>query len=70
MLHKTDVQNQYQLQNETNYPNPRTRTSNFQNSFLPKTIRDWNNLETYIKMCDSLESFKNQMNIHQSCAGI
>ena len=63
-----NVQNQCQLRNETNYPHPKTRTSNFQNSFLPKIIRDWNNLETDIKMCDSLESFKKQLDMHQSFA--
>ena len=53
-----NVQNQYQLCNETNYPHPKTRTSNFRNSFLHKTVRDWKNTETDINMCDSLESFK------------
>ena len=37
-------------------------------SFLPITITDWNNLETSIKLCDSLESFKKQLDLHQSCA--
>ena len=35
-----NAQNHHQLRNEINYPNPRVRTSQFQNSFIPKTVND------------------------------
>ena len=46
----------HSLHNEINYPNPRVRTLQFQNSFIPKTVNDWNNLDNDIKMSTSLES--------------
>ncbi len=61
-----NAQNQYQLRNETNYPIPRARTSQFQNSFLPKTVSDWNNLDNDTKNSTSVESFTNHLNKNQS----
>jgi hypothetical protein len=61
-----NAQNQYQLRNETNYPIPRARTSQFQNSFLPKTVNDWNNLDNDTKNSTSVESFTNHLNKNQS----
>ena len=59
-----NAQNHYQLCNKSNYHNPRTRTSQFQNSFLLKTINDWSKLDNDTKkMSTPLESFTNKLNI-------
>ena len=47
----------YALRNEHNVPQIRSRTSMFHNSFIPKTIQDWNKLDNRIKGADSTESF-------------
>ena len=57
-----NAQNHYQLHNKINYPNPRTRTSQFQNTFLPKTVNGWNKLDNDTKMSTSLESYTNKLN--------
>jgi len=61
-----NIQNQYQLRNVMNYPIPRTRTSSFQRSFLPQTISDWNDLDPDVRLCNSLESFTNELDKHRS----
>ena len=57
-----NAQNHYQLHNNINYPNPRTRTSPFQNSFKPTTVNDWNKLDNDMKASTSLDSFTNKLN--------
>ncbi len=54
--------NRYALRNEHNFPQLRTRTSTFQNSFIPKTIQDWNNLDNDIKGSNTLETFTRKLN--------
>ncbi len=54
--------NRYALRNEHNLPQLRTRTSSFQNSFIPKTIQDWNSLENDTKASGSLETFVHKLN--------
>jgi hypothetical protein len=55
-------QNQYNLRHESNYPPIRAQTSAFQNTFFPKTISDWNNLEDDTKLSESVDSFTYKLN--------
>ena len=50
------------LRNDDNFVTPRSKTNLYQNSFLPKTVRDWNDLPIEIKSASSLNSFKNLIN--------
>lgn len=52
----------YVLQNEHNFPEIGVRTSSFQNSFIPRTIHDWNNLNKDIKASDTLATFTSKLN--------
>ena len=58
----TQGQHDYQLRHENNYPVVKTRTTAFKNTFLPKTIIDWNKLNDDTKLSESLESFSNKLN--------
>ena len=49
---------QYNLRNAQDLRNIRTRTSLYYNSFLPSTIRQWNNLSIETRQSNSLSSFK------------
>ena len=49
---------QYNLRNAQNLRNIRTRTSSYYNSFLPSTLRQWNNLSIETRQLNSLNSFK------------
>ena len=49
---------QYNLRNAQNLRNIRTRTSSYYNSFLPSTLRQWNNLSIETRQLNSLKSFK------------
>ena len=53
--------NQYILRNEDNFPQIRSRTSTFQNSFFPKTIQDWNNLSNATKASDTVNTFTRKL---------
>jgi len=44
-----------------NYINPRSRTQKRQGSFIPRTVKDWNNLDNSTKAAQTLASFKCQM---------
>ena len=55
-----------QLHNEINSLNSRVRTLQFQNSFLPKTVADWNNLDNDTKISTSFESHTNKLNTFKS----
>ncbi len=48
----------YPLRNSNDFPIPRSRTRIFSNSFLPSTLRAWNNLDTNAKNASSLSTFK------------
>ena len=52
----------YPTRNRSYYVQPNFRTNLYGNSFLCKTIRDWNNLPLHIRNCNSLNSFKTYMN--------
>ena len=45
---------------------PQSRTSHYQNSFLPRTVSEWNALPNNIKSLPSLNSFKTFLNRNQS----
>ena len=49
---------QYNLRNAQDIRNIRSRTSLYYNSFLPSTLRQWNNLSTETRQSNSLNSFK------------
>ena len=51
----------YTLRNEHNFPEMRSRTSTFQNSFIPKTIHDWTRLDNDTKSAPSVDSFKRRL---------
>ena len=57
-----DMCNNYNLRNNDTYPILKCRTSNFQKSFLPRTVSDWNNLDNDIRLCDSVGSFTRMLN--------
>ena len=50
------------LRNDDDFVTPCSKTNLYQNSFLPKTVRDWNDLPIEIKSASSLNSFKNLIN--------
>lgn len=47
----------YILRHQSNYPLVNARTAMFQNTFLPKTISDWNRLDDDVKLSGSVETF-------------
>ena len=51
----------YELRNSTAIPGIITRTSLFQNSFFPQTIKDWNNLDLEVHQAPSILSFKSKL---------
>lgn len=53
---------QYNLRNSDNLQTINARTSQYANSFLPSTVRDWNSLPPEIAQSDSLTTFKNHLN--------
>jgi hypothetical protein len=48
----------YNLRSNMNITTPQQRTSTYQNSFFPQTIKDWNNLDRASRILPSIESFK------------
>ena len=55
--------NRYQLRNaEFNYEKVRCRTASYQNTFLPKTVNDWNKLDNQTKQSSSFEVFSKCLN--------
>ncbi len=58
------MQNQpnYILRNFNNIPVIHCRTQNYQNSFLPSAIRDWNALQENIRNAPTLVAFKSLIN--------
>ena len=47
--------------NSTEITLPPKNWTLFRNSFFPRTVRDWNELEEDAKKCDSLNAFKMQL---------
>ena len=48
----------YNLRNSNNLQTLDARTSSYYNSFLPSTVRAWNNVNDEVKQSDSLNTFK------------
>ena len=48
----------YNLRNSHNIQTIKAKTNQFNNSFLPSTLRDWNNLPIEAKQANTLGSFK------------
>ena len=54
--------NPYNLRNNDGIRHIYARTNLYYNSFLPATIRDWNNLPQEVRQADSIQSFKTFLN--------
>ncbi|MEW8185640.1 MAG: reverse transcriptase family protein [Candidatus Thiodiazotropha endolucinida] len=54
--------NPYSLRNSNDIQTIHARTNLYFNSFLPATVRDWNNLPLHVRQSDSLETFKKYLN--------
>lgn len=54
--------NPYNLRNADDIQTIHARTNIYYNSFLPATIRDWNNLPLHIRQSDSIVAFKKHLN--------
>ncbi len=52
----------YRLRNDADIPLINTRTTLYQASFLPSTIREWNLLPLNVRASPTLHSFKSQLN--------
>ena len=52
---------QYSLRNSNNMSTIRTNTELYYNSFLPSTVRAWNNLSNEIRTSTSLNEFKRKL---------
>ena len=48
----------YNLRNSNNLQTIDVRTNQFYMSFLPSSVRAWNNLSVDVQQCDSVASFK------------
>ena len=59
---QVETLSQYNLRNAQDLRNTRTRTTQYYESFLPSTLRQWNNLQIETRQCDSLNSFKRVLN--------
>ena len=57
-----DTQISYNLRNAHNIRTIHSRTTQYFNSFLPSTIREWNTLPLDVRNCDSINSFKRKLN--------
>ena len=55
------INQRYVLRNE-NIPSYRARTSMFHNSFIPKSVREWNMLSSDLKDADTLDTFTSKLN--------
>ena len=52
----------YNLRNSNNHQTIDARTTLYYNSFLPSTVRAWNNVNNEVKQSDSLSTFKGFLN--------
>ena len=53
-----NTKHQYNLRNSGDIQTIRAKTNQFYNSFLPSTLREWNNLPSEARQCTTLNSFK------------
>jgi hypothetical protein len=51
----------YDLRSGMNITLPQMRTTTYQNSFYPQSIKDWNELEVGIRNCETIGSFKDHL---------
>lgn len=58
---------QYNLRNSNDIRSVNARTSQYYNSFLPSTIREWNTLPEEQRNVPTLSSFKSQLNRPLTC---
>lgn len=56
-----EVASSYNLRNSENFRSVQCRTQLYYKSFLPCSIRDWNDLSDEIKSIDSIFSFKSEL---------
>lgn len=56
--------NPYNLRNQENFTLYPSRTESFSRSFFPSTVRDWNQLPSYLKVSPSLGVFKSRLQKH------
>ena len=56
--HLTRNRTEYDLRTGANITTPAQRTTTYQMSFIPESIRDWNKLDVLTKSVTSIESFK------------
>jgi hypothetical protein len=56
----------YDLRTGANITTPAQRTTTYHMSFIPHTIRDWNNLDTVSKSSTSIGCFKNKLKVSLS----
>ena len=63
LLPCTPSQHSYTLRNDDNFKFilPQVKTTSYMNSFLPSTIRLWNDLPLYVRNNPSLSSFRNAL---------
>ena len=52
----------YNLQNANNFRHTLSRTQLYYRSFLPSSIRPWNDLSLEVRQSNSIQSFKYQLN--------
>lgn len=57
-----NVASRYLLRNSLNISVPRQRTSSYQRSFFPRTIKDYNALPNSTRQAPSMNSFKTKLN--------
>jgi hypothetical protein len=55
------VKHDYNLRNKDNIPGVSAHTSGFQNSFYPRSIKEWNDLDQEIRVAPSLTIFKHKL---------
>ena len=58
----------YNLRNSNDIQNIPARSNYYHNSFLPSTVRKWNSLPLDTRNSDSINSFKQKLNLGVSCA--
>lgn len=58
----------YNLRNQENYTIPRIRLSLFERSFIPDTIKHWNNLDTDTRSSNTISTFKRKISFQGECA--
>lgn len=51
----------YNLRNNSNYVSLQRRTELYSNSFLPSSVKEWNQLDTEIRNASSLSIFKSKL---------